>query len=321
MKNSKQIKKDVDSLKPKQLNEKYPKAYNSWRAMKHRRNTHGAVIHKDFESFGSFLLIMGDKPSDEHTLDRINNDDKEYSPEKVRWATKKQQSNNKSDNVLLTNVEGITHTLAEWAYKTDQNPNTLRQRRARGWNDTEIISGIRDRGVALKLQPFPFESQRKWEDKWLDYALDGGELPRLEFLYKELEKQLSMWGTRLVILGSMLGDGSPEYDVYELIEHSPDSIQSELRRYYAYLKSLDKEALIDLKDKVDESMKKYQPIFKEVKEQIEYDLKYQEAFEKRPDTLTKGQFRDYYAKRKPRPKYTVNLPVNEDDKEAETEEV
>jgi len=308
MKNSEKIKTDVKNLKPKQLNEKYPKTYNSWRAMKQRRNTHGAIIHKDFESFDSFLLIMGDKPSDEHTLDRINNDDKEYSPKKVRWATKKQQSNNKSDNVLLTNVEGITHTLAEWAYKTDQNPNTLRQRRARGWNDTEIISGIRDRGVALKLQPFPYETQNKWETRWLDYALDGGEQPRLEFLYEQLRKKVLVGEVKLVMINLFLFSDYPEQEIDEHIEHAASGIKQLLWNYHTYLKSLVVDEVQNEKNKTENYLQKYQPILKEVQEQIQYDLEYQKAFKKRPETLTKGQFRDYYAKRKPRPLYTVNLP-------------
>lgn len=308
MKNSKQIESDVKNLKPKQLNEKYPKTYNSWRAMKQRRNTHGAIIHKDFEKFDSFLLVMGDKPSDEHTLDRINNDDKEYSPEKVRWATKKQQSNNKSDNVLLINVEGIVHTLAEWAYKTEQNPNTLRQRRARGWNDTEVISGIRDRGVALKFQPFPCETQNKWEARWLDYALDGGDLPRIDYLHRFLEQSISSKFTRFVLIDLLLHADCPEQTIDEHIEHASSEARNELRKYYTRLKKLSIEEREHEKENIEKYLAKQKPIFQEVREQIQYDLDYQKAFKKRPDTLTKGQFRDYYAKRKPRPQYTVNLP-------------
>ena len=311
MKNSKQIKADVKNLKPKQLNEKYPKTYNSWRAMKQRRKTNGAIIHKDFESFGSFLLVMGDKPSNEHTLDRIDNGDKEYSPKKVRWATKKQQSNNKSDNVLLTNVEGITHTLAEWAYKTDQNPNTLRQRRARGWNDTEIISGIRDRGVALKLNPFPYENQNKWENKWLDYALDGGELPRLEYLHTLLKKRIISESAKLVLIDLLLSSDCPEQAIDEHIEYVSVEAQTVLRKYYARLKELSIEKREHEKVNIEKYLAKQKPIFQEVQEQIQYDLKYKRAFNKRPETLTKGQFRDFYSKRIPRPQYTVNLPYSD----------
>lgn len=41
----------------------------------------------------AFLSYMGPKPSPAHTLDRINNDGN-YEPGNVRWATKGQQNAN-----------------------------------------------------------------------------------------------------------------------------------------------------------------------------------------------------------------------------------
>jgi len=45
------------------------------------------------ESFETFLLDMGQKPSPKHTLDRIDND-QGYSAENCRWATWTQQRTN-----------------------------------------------------------------------------------------------------------------------------------------------------------------------------------------------------------------------------------
>jgi len=45
--------------------------------------------------------ILGDKPSNDYSLDRPNND-RGYSPDNVRWATKKIQNNNKRYSKMLT---------------------------------------------------------------------------------------------------------------------------------------------------------------------------------------------------------------------------
>jgi hypothetical protein len=76
--------------------------------------------------FEKFASDMGQPPSSRHTLDRENNDG-DYSAENCRWATKIAQSNNRSNNRLIT-FAGRTQTVAEWCREFGLNRATVDKR-------------------------------------------------------------------------------------------------------------------------------------------------------------------------------------------------
>lgn len=79
--------------------------YNSWRSMKQRCNDpnhehydryggRGITVCEAWsQSFETFLAYVGRKPAHGYSIDRIDNDGN-YEPGNVRWATKKEQARN-----------------------------------------------------------------------------------------------------------------------------------------------------------------------------------------------------------------------------------
>lgn len=65
----------------------------------------------DFINFYDWSMNKG--YADNLTLDRIDVDGN-YEPSNCRWVTKKQQANNRRNNIILT-YKNKSQTLAQWA--------------------------------------------------------------------------------------------------------------------------------------------------------------------------------------------------------------
>lgn len=84
----------------------------------------------------SIVELVGHRPNNRYSLDRINNDG-HYScgscfecidskwPMNLRWATRAEQMCNRRGNVQVT-MDGVTKTLTEWARLARIHPNTLK---------------------------------------------------------------------------------------------------------------------------------------------------------------------------------------------------
>lgn len=86
------------------------KEYRAWLNMKKRCYYKNSSRYKDYGGRGitvyegwlhdsaAFISYVGLKPSANHSLDRIDNDGN-YEPGNVRWATVKEQSTNKRESI------------------------------------------------------------------------------------------------------------------------------------------------------------------------------------------------------------------------------
>lgn len=117
--------------------------YKSWQSMLNRcqnsKNEYfkdyggrGIKVCQSWQKFENFLADMGERPEGK-TLDRYPDNNGNYSPENCRWATKKEQQNNRRNSIFLT-YEGKTQTMGQWEVEKGMCKSTLRSRIIKlGW--------------------------------------------------------------------------------------------------------------------------------------------------------------------------------------------
>lgn len=91
-----------------------------------------AVCERWRHSFSNFLEDMGDRPSERHSIDRIDNNGN-YEPSNCRWATTREQRRNSRQNRLLT-FNGETLIVSDMAAKYGLKTHSLFTRLRLGWS-------------------------------------------------------------------------------------------------------------------------------------------------------------------------------------------
>lgn len=104
----------------------------------HRYGGRGIIVCDRWFDFRNFLADMGEKPSQKHSIDRINNDGN-YEPGNCRWATASQQRHNRPD-LVMTVVNGTPISAAELAHKLGMRVATVVARVKYGWSGDRIAN-------------------------------------------------------------------------------------------------------------------------------------------------------------------------------------
>lgn len=120
----------------------------SWVAMRRRcRNTtcaeyphyggRGIAIAERWDTYETFLLDMGRRPSPDHWLERINNDG-DYEPSNCKWATIFEQSLNRRNSRLIE-IDGVSRNMKLWSLISGVSMKLIWYRLSKGWDAKKAV--------------------------------------------------------------------------------------------------------------------------------------------------------------------------------------
>lgn len=124
------------------------KAYFSWWNMKNRCERTNHVYYKDYGGrgikicerwldFANFLADMG-QPDGDLCLERIDNDGN-YEPSNCRWATRKEQANNRRSSAFIE-FQDERLTLQQWSERLGIKRATIALRLKTGWSVEKALT-------------------------------------------------------------------------------------------------------------------------------------------------------------------------------------
>ncbi|CAN1724420.1 protein of unknown function [Hyphomicrobium sp. 1Nfss2.1] len=122
--------------------------YRHWR-------DRGITVCERWEKFENFYEDMGPRPSDKHSLDRIDVDG-DYELGNCRWATQSEQQRNRTDAFKLV-IRGKLMSIADAAAAHGVKANTAKRRiRFYGWDPELAVTA-----PAHSQPPKPYKRKKR----------------------------------------------------------------------------------------------------------------------------------------------------------------
>ena len=121
--------------------------YEIWKAMwqrctnpknKNFKTYEGRKPPESWREFSQFIKDMGRRPSDLHSIERVDND-APYGPGNCKWELTQLQASNTKANRWLEH-EGVRQTLSKWATHLGVVPATLRERLSKWPKDKALTT-------------------------------------------------------------------------------------------------------------------------------------------------------------------------------------
>lgn len=152
----------------------------------------GVKVCARWHRFELFLKDVGPRPGPEFSIDRFPNNDGNYEPGNVRWATRKQQARNMRSSLLI-DIGGETKSLSEWSEISGILVSTIKSRIILGWPPERLLAA-----PATKMQRFEAFGESKPLIVWArEYGIKYGTLhARVHRYSMPIESALTLGGDR-----------------------------------------------------------------------------------------------------------------------------
>lgn len=123
--------------------------YSIWGNMLYRCNTESSPLYVNYGArgikvcdawftFENFIKNMGERPTPEHSLERLDVDG-DYHPDNCVWADKKTQARNRR-NSRFVYISGERLQVDEYCEKYCVSKAAIKNRFRRGWSNERIVN-------------------------------------------------------------------------------------------------------------------------------------------------------------------------------------